>query len=220
MVYAGSIGREAVSLGVSGRLKDRNLIMWDAESNSLWSQITGQALYGKRKGETLPMLPAVFVSLDTWTRLHPDSAVLDLSTVRAKSWYYSSKDLARGSVRGRRGSQALGIGLRHGKDRLLIPLSKLHTAGHLAVEVGGLPLVVVWHAGESAALVYDRRLDGAVLDLELEAGELLAAGQHFDALSGESLAANSDARLQRFPYLPTYLHAWRTYYPKGRVLED
>ena len=50
MVYAGRIGDKNYHLGVSGRLKDNNLIMWDQETNSLWSQITGEALHGTGPG--------------------------------------------------------------------------------------------------------------------------------------------------------------------------
>ena len=82
MVYAGKIGDRKYHLGVSGRLKDNNLIMWDEQTNSLWSQITGEALHGKSKGKTLGMLPAVFVGLGTWKRMHPETLVLDLSNVR------------------------------------------------------------------------------------------------------------------------------------------
>ncbi len=76
MVYAGQLGDRKVHLGVSGRLMDNNLIMWDEETNSLWSQILGEAIYGPSKGDVLDMLPAIFVGLGTWARMHPDSLVL------------------------------------------------------------------------------------------------------------------------------------------------
>jgi hypothetical protein len=225
MVYAGKIGDKKYSLGVSGRLKDSNLIMWDEETNSLWSQIKGEALYGESKGEKLGMLPAIFVGLGTWKRMHVDTLVLDLSNVRATSWFYKTDDLAKGAVhmRTRRGQQrkaVLGIGLRHKGETLCVAMPMLHDNGLVQEEVGGVPLLVVWDKTESAALVYDRRYQGKTLAPKLQGSKLVTKdGKHgFDVLTGRPAKGQGEP-LTRFPYLPTYLRSWQTYYPKGRVLQ-
>ena len=218
MVYAGNKGDRRFTLGVSGRLKDENLVMWDSETNSLWSQILGVALHGEAKGTELDMLPAIFVGLGTWKRMHPESKVLNLSTVRAKGWYYTSEDLARGTVDDRRGTLDLGVGLRHGGDTLGVSMSKLHKDGLVPVEVGGVPLAIVWHEAEHAVLVYDRRIGDQPMDLVLEGTELTYGDQRWDALTGKTVADGQ--ALRRFPYLPTYMRAWKSYYEGGRILDD
>ncbi len=225
MVYAGKIGDRKYHLGVSGRLKDNNLIMWDEQTNSLWSQITGEALHGKSKGKTLDMLPAVFVGLGTWKRMHPETLVLDLSNVRARPWYYKTDDLANGSVEVRTmaGSQresVLGIGLRHKGETLCVAMPMLHAKGLVQEEVGGVPLVVAWDKKESAALVYEASYQGKILALHLHDRELVTkdGARSFDVLTGRP-ARGQGKPLTRFPYLPTYVAAWRLYYPDGTVLE-
>jgi hypothetical protein len=200
MVYAGNIGKQKVSLGVSGRLRKRNLVMWDEETNSLWSQITGEALYGKSKGKRLDMLPAVFVSMQTWLKMHPKTKVLDMLTVQHKGWFYTSKDLTKGKAEG----QALAIGLRHEKTTLAIPMSHLHQHPRLEVELDGIPLLVVWQQEDAAVLVYQRPVE----DFHIK---------DYDLLTGK--AKEGESELQRFPYIPTYLKAWQTYYPDGKVLQ-
>jgi hypothetical protein len=222
MVYAGELEGKKLSMGVSGRLEhqadDRNLIMWDEESKSLWSQIRGVGLSGPNEGKRLDMIPAIFVGLGTWSRMHPDSKVLDLSTVRAESWYYTSEDLARGTVQANRRSYDLSIGLRNKDDVLAVPFPLLHEQGVVTVEVGGLPLAVVWHADESAALVYELAKGDANAELSLKDGELSDGGDgRWDALTGMNLGQRED--LTRFPYLPSYLEAWMGYYPDSRVLK-
>jgi len=193
MVYAGKVKNGKRTLGVSGRLMKRNLVMWDQETDSLWSQIRGEALYGKAKGEKLDMLPAVFVGFGTWKKLHPKTKVLDLELVRARGWHFTTDDLARGYSQGRGGKQELGVGLRHGKDTLLIPLSKLHEKKSLLVRVDGIPLDVIWDSTEKAVFVY--RIDK----------------------DGKSASSSRKTSVRKpFPYLPTYLAAWNRYYPKGR----
>ncbi len=194
MVYAGKVKNRKRTLGVSGRLMQRNLVMWDEETDSLWSQLTGEALYGKAKGERLDMLPAVFVGFGTWKKLHPKTKVLDLELVRARGWHFTTDDLARGYSKGRRGKQELGIGLRHGKDTLLIPLSALHAEKSISIEVDGIRLEVEWDAVEKAAFVY-------------EVGK---------GVKGKTASRKAGTR-RPFPYLPTYLAAWGRYYPKGRT---
>ncbi len=208
MVYAGQIGERKLHLGVSGRLMDNNLIMWDEETNSLWSQILGEAIYGPSKGDVLDMLPAIFVGLGTWARMHPDSLVLNMSTVRQRGWFFTNEDLARGA--------GLGIGLRHGGDTLAVPMTLLRDKGLVQVEVDGIPLAVVWHAGEKAALVYRRDPDGRAINLELQGDELVAGDRRWHVLTGKP--AGSAEPLSRFPYVPSYVRAWRSYYPEGRVL--
>ena len=176
MVYAGKKGQGQYTLGVSGRLMDENLVMWDEETGSLWSQILGKGLQGDAEGVELDMLPAIFVGMGTWHRMHPDSKVLNLSTVRAKPWYYTSHDLARGSVRGRAGVDQLGVGLRRSGDTLGVPLSLVHAKGVVSVEVGGMPLIVVWQPAEEAVLVYQSSVGGVPLSFVLADGVLAEKG--------------------------------------------
>ncbi len=221
MVYAGQIDDQKVSMGVSGRLEtlagDRNLIMYDQETNSLWSQIRGVGLSGPNEGKKLDMLPAIFVGLGTWHRMHPDTKVLDLSTVRVKQWYYTVTDLAAGTVNANGTNYQLSIGLRHGDDVMAVPFASIHERGIVMVEVDEIPLAVVWHSDESAALVYDLRIDGETLRLTQTEGVLEQddGERSWDALTGIALGDGPD--LLRFPYLPSYLKIWKDYYPDSRV---
>jgi hypothetical protein len=157
--------------------------------------------------------------------MHPETLVLDLSNVSARMWFYKTDDLANGevNVRTMMGGQqkaVLGIGLRHKDETLCVAMPMLHHKGLVQVEVGGVPLAVVWDKQESAALVYDRRYQGESLDLRLHGRQLVTKdGSHgFDVLTGKPPKGRADS-LARFPYLPTYLRSWRIYYPQGTVLE-
>jgi Protein of unknown function (DUF3179) len=220
MVYAGSIGKQKVSLGVSGRLDGRemrNLIMWDSETNSLWSQLKGEAVYGKSQGKKLGMLPAIFVGLGTWKQMHPKTLVLDMSTVRARSWFYKTTDMKRGSVRGRGGPLKIGLGVRSGGKALAVTNDRIRESGVVNATVGGVPLAFVWIAAHDVPLVYDRRIDGKTQEFELKNGKLESGKLTFDPLSG-ARETDKGPPLERFPYIPTYMKAWSGYYPKGATI--
>jgi hypothetical protein len=217
MVYAGRAGKRKVTLGVSGRLMKRNLVMWDPETNSLWSQITGKAIYGSLEGSSLSMLPAVFVSLGTWKKMHPGTVVLDMSPVRRKAWHYTVKELAKARNEHR---QALGIGVRYKDKTLLVDLEHLHKARVAQATVSGLPLVFVWVKKERAALVYKDGNAGSGRKIAWRGGKIAVPGGrgHWDSLTGRPVSRNSGRPLERFAYIPTTVEAWRTYYPEGEMI--
>lgn len=74
------IDGEVVEFGVSGVLHDSDLVMYDRKTNSLWQQITGQAIMGPRMGERLGTLPLTMTDWQTWRQAHPDTLVLSMDT--------------------------------------------------------------------------------------------------------------------------------------------
>jgi hypothetical protein len=62
--------------GVSGLLYNSDVLMYDRETESLWSQILGQAVNGPSRGQELKSLPVLHTTWADWRRRHPDSLVL------------------------------------------------------------------------------------------------------------------------------------------------
>jgi hypothetical protein len=58
---AGPDGRLALSFGVSGKLADDDLVMYDRETDSEWKQSLGEAIAGPLEGTELETLPAAVV---------------------------------------------------------------------------------------------------------------------------------------------------------------
>ena len=80
MVHDRRLGKRIFNFGVSGRVKDGNLIMYDRETGSLWLQKSGAALEGKLAGKKLKELPKANyeagIRWDEWRVRHPGSKVL------------------------------------------------------------------------------------------------------------------------------------------------
>lgn len=66
--------------GVSGLLYQSDLLMFDRESDSLWSQITAKAVTGPRRGERLTLVRSRIESWSAWRARHPDTTVLSPDT--------------------------------------------------------------------------------------------------------------------------------------------
>ena len=79
MVHDRRIGGRELTLGVSGKLIDGNLVMYDRETDSLWHQASGSAVEGELSDQQLAELPAEQWKVTTWREWreeHPDTLVL------------------------------------------------------------------------------------------------------------------------------------------------
>jgi hypothetical protein len=72
---AGAKGAPA-SFGVSGLIYQSNFLLYDRQSESLWSQMTGEAIAGPRSGQTLQRLRVRVEPMAIWHRRHPETRVL------------------------------------------------------------------------------------------------------------------------------------------------
>lgn len=71
---------EEVEFGVSGKLYNSNLVMYDRRSNTYWTQIEGQAIVGELTGQELVPVSIDTVAWRDWKKAHPDSEVLSQET--------------------------------------------------------------------------------------------------------------------------------------------
>lgn len=80
VAFERTIGGEEVEFGVSGKLYNSNLILYDRKTNSYWTQIEGRAVVGELTGMTLTQISMDTVVWRDWKNEHPDSEVLDQDT--------------------------------------------------------------------------------------------------------------------------------------------
>jgi hypothetical protein len=69
-----------LTFGVSGLLYNSDVLLYDRQTESLWSQIAAKAVTGKMKGNVLESVPVVHTSWSDWRRRHPRTLVLSLDT--------------------------------------------------------------------------------------------------------------------------------------------
>jgi len=67
---------EVVEFGVSGLLHENDLVMYDRRTESLWQQITGEAIVGPKTGATLDRVPLTMTEWQRWREAHPGTRVL------------------------------------------------------------------------------------------------------------------------------------------------
>lgn len=76
VVYDRRVGDHTLSFGVSGRLYHSNLLLYDRQTDSLWSQITAEAVAGRLTGAKLQAVPFLITTWQQWQRQSPHTRVL------------------------------------------------------------------------------------------------------------------------------------------------
>lgn len=135
LVFEPSVEGEMVEFGVSGLLHNSDLVMYDRKTESLWQQITGEAIVGDQLGRTLRLVPSTMTDWKTWRTSHPETLVLSPETGFRRDYF---------------GRQAYS-GYAE-SERLMFPASRRDFSIHPKTVVFGLELDGVSLAVEEATL--------------------------------------------------------------------
>ncbi|MDX2506862.1 MAG: DUF3179 domain-containing protein [Gammaproteobacteria bacterium] len=80
VAYSAHINNINTTFGVSGLLYNSDVLLYDRETESLWSQLLSKAISGKQKGTELDMLALTHTSWQDWHKQYPDTLVLSEKT--------------------------------------------------------------------------------------------------------------------------------------------
>lgn len=86
MVFDRRDGEEVMTFGVSGLLYNSDMLMYDRESESLWSQLHMESVAGPKVGQKLHWLASEQMSWGAWKERYPDSKVLSTETGHPRSY--------------------------------------------------------------------------------------------------------------------------------------
>jgi len=160
-VYSREAGGKTLTLGVSGKLYQSNLVLYDEGTQSLWSQLEGRALAGPMAGQKLATIPSTVMTWEAWRKKHPATDALSINTGYTRDygvdpyWGYEHGDQVVSPVTHldeRLSAHELVLGLSAGGQDEAFPLSKLsETAMPLRVQLGGTVLTISYDADSGAA---------------------------------------------------------------------
>jgi Protein of unknown function (DUF3179) len=80
MVFDRFVAGKARMFGVSGLLFQSDVLMYDSQSESLWSQLKMEAVSGPDVGKKLRWLPSEHLTWKAWRAKHPGGEVLSTDT--------------------------------------------------------------------------------------------------------------------------------------------
>ena len=189
---------QAYEFGTSGLLRNSDLVMYDRTTESLWQQLTGEAIVGELAGQQLAFLPSSIVSFADFRQAHHTGLVLSRETGYRRDYGrnpYAGYDtigqspfLFDGELDGRLPAMERVVTVALNGVDVAYPLSVLSEVHVIDDTRGGVELVV-WHLpGASSALgasiiaeaedvgatgVFDPYLDGQKLSFRFEDGAIV-----------------------------------------------
>jgi hypothetical protein len=223
------VGGEATTFGVSGKLYRSNLVLYDQQTGTLWSQILAQAISGPATGETLSLVPSTLTTWTDWRRDHPETAVL----LPPPASGTIARD-PRGDTQGIHGHVGVqSVGLDFDDDRLprtalvlgvataaaatAYPRDRIADAVLVNDCVGGLPVLV---AGDTLPRAFDRRVDGRSLRFARAGpGRMRGGGSTWSTSTGRAVAGPHEGKsLRRLTGATTmYWFSWVSHRPETAV---
>jgi hypothetical protein len=84
--FEAAINGRSHEFGVSGLLYNSDVLMYDRQTNSLWSQLMVQAVTGPMKGTRLQQLPLSHTSWQEWVERYPETRVLSNKTGYSRNY--------------------------------------------------------------------------------------------------------------------------------------
>lgn len=135
------------TFGVSGLLYQQNLLFFDVETESLWSQLRGQAAAGPLAGTTLQLLSVTMTTWQNWRAEHPRTLVLSFQTGFKRDYSrdpYSDFPLDR----------RMALVISNSGQTKIYPYSELKKARSAVLdEIGGQALIIQFDAKQHSASI-------------------------------------------------------------------
>ena len=208
-------GKE-LTIGVSGMLRKNALVMYDRETETLWSHFTGEALAGPLMGKTLKIVESSpRVKWSEWVKRHPKSKLLIANGVtHAPSnygGYFSSPRTGMGSVGnedGRLQGKKLVLGVLSGGKATAAPMTLLRSVGVVHTTLDGKDIAIYFdpELGMYGAVVLP---DGVRIKSVSRRSIVAESGRKWSAIDG----AGDGGDLEMLPALRTFWFAWADHYP-------
>ena len=162
-MYARNLGGRELTFDFASGLIDDNLLVVDRETNTVWSQLAGKAVFGQLEGTAFKAMPSMQTTWKFWRQEHPDTEVMVIEGREGRPYLY--QDFIPGTRRQRTGehdTSTLGLGLAVGVESWFFPLAELDGAATpMKMGIGGQAVTIGYNAEGLTAWARDQ--DGNML---------------------------------------------------------
>ena len=167
VAFYSDVAGKVTEFGVSGLLYNSDVLLYDRNTDSLWSQILGEAVAGKLLGEKLKPIPISHTTWRDWIAQHPDTKVLSTETGY-------SRDYDRNPYAGYERSRQLYFGVNntapdnyHPKEQVIglqfngvykaYPFVELEKHGQSRFKdtVNGISVTIEWDSTNQSVILSD-----------------------------------------------------------------
>jgi hypothetical protein len=181
VTFEREVDGDHLRFGVSGLLRNNDLVMWDGKTVSLWQQATGEAIVGDFAGTRLEMVPTSIVSFGDFRTGFADGLSLSQDTGFDLTYGRNPYEGLSGrfapllpferNIDGRYFAMERVVGVTVGDVHKAYPFDVLVDTPVVNDRIGDLDIVVLWGSPDTAdplnrAQVAEGRAIGSALVLD------------------------------------------------------
>jgi Protein of unknown function (DUF3179) len=231
-VYAREVEGQELTFGVSGKLIRNSLVMYDRESESLWSQILGESVSGDFLGAKLEFLPSWHTTWKAWKEMHPNTLALKKGFGSDRdpyvSYYQSSATgiIAETTVDNRLLAKefVVGVELSDGSAKAY-PFRFLSLEPVINDTIGDYEILIVFNNTSATGVVFDSRVGDMTLTFSQMSSEPFTmkdneTGSTWNAITGTAtdgpLAGES---LIRIKSTAAFWFGWKDFHPDTSIYD-
>ncbi len=228
-MYSREIDGQEVTFGVSGKLIMNVLVMYDRQTESLWSQLLGEAVEGELKGTKLEFFPSAITTWGEWKTRYPDTVALVKGYTGSRDPYGSYYQSGQAGVIGetyqdnRLPTKQFVVGVALEDEAVAYPFSVLSLEPVVNDEIGDTPVLVVFGEDQLSTAVFDRQVGDQTLTFSLSDPARLTltdaeTGSTWQGLTGMATGGPlAGERLTRLKSTNSFWFGWKDFYPDTRV---
>jgi len=192
-----------------------NAMFEDATTGSWWRQVNGEAVVGPLKGEQLPEVESMQLTLEKWFELYPEGVVMQLDEA-SRDNYDSLARFEKGKSKGKLTrtdslswkDKSWVVGIEINKESKAYDWNQLKIDRIINDQVGGKSIVVALSADNQSFVAFERPADSLTFFIR---NDTLFANNKSYNFSGNDLT--SPGRLKVVKAYQEFWHSWRTFHP-------
>ncbi|MDH5020302.1 DUF3179 domain-containing (seleno)protein [Halobacterium rubrum] len=229
VVYDRRVNGQTLEFGVSGKLADDDLVMYDRQTESEWKQSLGECIRGELQDTSLTVRPASLGSWQEFRETYPDGVVLQAPGGESEAAsdgdepasidydespydeYVDGEGFGLAAHRGTSDSRewnrddlapkTVVLGVEQGADAVGYPLPDVRDAGGVVTDHVGDRSIVVFATADGIHAYEDPGYE-----FDLEEGDIVGDGTSWNVATGRSADGR---RLERVPSRRLFAFAWQ-----------
>ena len=195
--------------------------MYDRQTDSLWTHVTGTADHGELKGKHLEIFPSLVTTWESWKRSYPHTKVLSGYTRRGFMGTFIGLENAEGAYK------EIGLSVVINFEAKLYPIKALMKQSVVNDTFEKRSILVTLLSPSKTATVWDRNLAGKVLSFKKSHKKDpwgnsyikdQKTGSLWSAMTGEAVEGPLKKKhLKKITGHPILIERFKYFYPEGPV---
>jgi len=244
IVFNRTLNGMSVNFGVSGLLRNSDLVMYDQLTESFWQQFTGEAIVGDMLGTKLEVISSQIVSFKDFSSNYPDGLILSKDTGFERPYgvnpyvnydnVESTPFLFSGNVDERLPQNEKVIGIKNGNLAKAYPYSITMEQKIINDTFNGNEIVIFHVPGTLSSLdkksienskdvgatgVFERNLDGIQLNFKYVNNKIIDTNTESKwSITGKCINGKLKSKqLKKVNHGDYFSFAWLAFRPKSEI---